>query len=315
MLVDARRYAAPELDAVHETIDVRVPWLRVSYYRGRNVATDYGLLETATPFVHRLHHPQLTLLLEGTGRFEEADARAWVEGGTLIASDAANASTEAYAGEGCAWLCVTWDPTVLGAKVSGRFTLAPLGKAEIARLRATAADLGAGASARAMSGIVSILRAFGVPFAPLSARDIAREGTNADYRALQATAARTLADLRRYPDVEDVASALGWNQRLVARRMRAMANRYSLPWAHWREALHQTRVLQALRLLSAPGATTELVARLTGFRTPTSLCHTFAKAGLPSPGALARAAKSDALCAWSEFVRSGKSNRLSSPNA
>jgi hypothetical protein len=67
--------------------------------------------------------------------------------------------------------------------------------------------------------------------------------------------------------------------------------------------LHHTRVLQALRLLAAPGATTETVARLTGFRAPTALCHTFAAGGLPSPGVLARAATRDVLDRWTHEIR------------
>jgi transcriptional regulator GlxA family with amidase domain len=72
---------------------------------------------------------------------------------------------------------------------------------------------------------------------------------------------------------------------------------------HWRGALHHMRLAHALRLISAPGATTELVARHTGFRSPTALCHAFAKGGLPSPGVLARAARKDALESWTAFAR------------
>ena len=79
--------------------------------------------------------------------------------------------------------------------------------------------------------------------------------------------------------------------------------RYALLWGHWRSALHQARVLSALRLLSAPGATTERVAKLAGFRSPSALCHTFAVAGLPSPGALAREARRDPLVTWADHAR------------
>jgi len=91
---------------------------------------------------------------------------------------------------------------------------------------------------------------------------------------------------------------LGSNARTVHRRIERIAERYVLPWSHWRSALHHTRIVQAIRWLGAPGATTELVARLTGFRSPTALCHAFAAAGLPSPGTLARAARRGPLEAW-----------------
>jgi AraC-like DNA-binding protein len=302
VLVDVRRYAAPELDALHEAVDVRVPFLRVSFYRSHNVAVDYALLQQASPFLHRLRRPQLAILLAGSGRFEEGGRRAWLRGGQVVAADESKGSTEAYAGADCACLCLSWDPAVLGAPIAGGFAVETLSGRDRSRLQGAAVRLGDARPADAMTEVLSILRSLGVPFAKLEAADLAAHSADADSSTLHAAVATTLSRLEQRPALEDLAATLGWNHRFVHRRLSTLAEAYSLPWRHWREALHQARLLHAMRLLSAPGATTELVARLTGFRAPAALCHAFAKASLPSPGTLARVARKDVLDAWSQFA-------------
>jgi hypothetical protein len=120
MLADVRRYVAPELDAEQEVADVRVACLRASFYQGRNVVSDYGLLQRAAPFLHRLRRPQLSILLEGQGRFEEGGRRRFLRAGELVVSDLRQQGTEAYAGARCRWLVITWDPSLLGARRDAR---------------------------------------------------------------------------------------------------------------------------------------------------------------------------------------------------
>ncbi|HEX3344245.1 MAG TPA: hypothetical protein VHS09_06715, partial [Polyangiaceae bacterium] len=121
-------------------------------------------------------------------------------------------------------------------------------------------------------------------------------------RRVHAACSTALASLPMRPAMVDVVSALETHPRQIHRLVAAVAERYRLPWAHWRATLHHLRLAHALRLLSAPGATTEHVARRTGFRSPTALCHAFAKGGLPSPGVLARSARRGALEAWTAFA-------------
>lgn len=56
----------------------------------------------------------------------------------------------------------------------------------------------------------------------------------------------------------------------------------------WQRILHWWRLLMATTLMTARGATTELVAAALGYGSPRSFCLAMAEAGLPSPGRIAR---------------------------
>jgi hypothetical protein len=158
------------------------------------------------------------------------------------------------------------------------------------------------ATAGTLVEIFDLLRAFGFPFERLTRADVERRPTPAGHQALADAVARSLSGIDRLPSIDDVRADLSLTQRTVHRQLRSIADEYALAWKNWRAALHQTRVLSALRVLAAPGATTELVARLAGFRSAAALCHTFAVAGLPSPGVLARAARRDAIVRWVDYL-------------
>jgi hypothetical protein len=301
VLRDVLRLDAPELDAHHVQLDVRTATLRVGLQRGKNVASDYALLQRASPFLHRLSRPALTILLEGDGRFEEGARRAWLRPGDVALSDQARGGTEAYAGATCRWLVLDWDPTTMGAKLDGDFRVERLSARDRARLDRAAVALEGPDPATAVAAIVDVLRGWGLPFERPRA-DVGALPDPDDHRLLSVVGDQ-LSHLRAHPALDDVTERLGWNLRRVNRRVISLADDYHLPWGRWRDALHHTRVLQALRLLAAPGATTETVARLTGFRAPTALCHTFAAGGLPSPGVLARAATRDVLDRWTHEIR------------
>lgn len=303
MLRDVRLFDAPELDAHHEQIEVRTPSLRVGVQRGRNVVSDYALVQRASPFLHHLQRAEITILLEGSGRFDEAGRHLHLVAGSIAVSDQARGGTEAYGGPACRWLTIEWDPALLGV-APGPVVVDRMPDRDRARFAQLADVLSAGGDPRTLAGamadVLSLLRTFGVGFARVSAADLAH-ATAAEEQRLHSAVNAHLSQLRAFPAIDDVIDDIGWNARRVHRHVQSMARRYRLPWETWREALHYTRLLQAVRLLAAPGATTELVAKLTGFRAPTALCHAFADGGLPSPGVLARAARRDVLDVWSSF--------------
>jgi AraC-like DNA-binding protein len=301
VLRESRVLDVPELDALHHAIEVRTPALRLGVHHGRSVSSDFGVVERAAPFVHRMTRPCLTLVFEGHGRFDEHGRRFRVDPGDLVLSDQCERGTEAYAGSPARWLVMDWDPTLVGARYAGAVSIARLGRVDLARLSKAAGGIGGPRSAEASAEIVRVLRSLGVGFERLAAADLARAPAS-DEQQLATAIGDHLSNLRAHPALEDLVSDLGWNARLVHRRMATNAKRYGLPWEHWRALLHHMRVVSALRLLSAPGATTELVARLTGFRSPSALCHTFDDAGLPSPGAFVRAAKRDVIEGWADHA-------------
>ncbi len=301
MLRETRLLHAPELDAFHEAIEVRTPFLRISTHRGRNVSSDWGVVERAAPFVHRLTRCSLTIVLVGRGRFDEGHRRS-LRAGDVAVSDQTRAGTEAYAGGVSSVVCVDWDPSVLGARHASTVAIHRLDRADLARVTTAAAALAGERPEAASVEIVRVLRANGLPFVPLSVGDLSTLEPDGA-QALADAISRQLSSLRSRPAIDDVVGDLGWGTRRVHRRLAASAAHYGLVWGHWRSVLHHYRLVSALRMLSAPGATTELVARLAGFRAPTALCHTFDDAGLPSPGTFVRDARKDVLDAWAEHAR------------
>jgi len=302
VIVDARALNVPALAARHESVDVRLPGLRMGLYRGRNVASDFTLLERAMPFVGRIQRSTLTIVFQGFGRFDERGRQAWLREGDLVVSHSRHAGTEAYAGASTTTLAIDWEPDAVGVPVHGPFAIERLSARDVARMHEAALRLASPEPERAVLDLLEQLRAIGLPFAPIEPR------ADGVLSLLQSALSKRLTKLDQHPDIEDVATDLGWNRRLVHRRMQAMAEKYGSARPHWREALHSARLLQAMRLLAAPGATTELVAKLCGFRSPGALCHAFAEASWPSPGAMARAARDEAISSWTAFV-SRKNNR------
>lgn len=298
MLFATRRLHAPALDASHEDTEVRTPHLRLAVRRGHNVTTDYALLGRSVPFAHRMARPQISVLFAGGGRIEECGRRLWVASSDVVISDggARRGGSMAYTGPELHQLLVEWDPAVFGAPWDRELDALRLRSRDLGRLAIAAERAARPETARdGLRSVLELLRAAGVPFT-----NVEVPITSDEPRArLWGVVGSVLSSLVKFPSIDDVTDALAWNPRRVHRALKGLAHDYALPWTEWRSALHSQRMLDATRLLGAPGATTELVARLTGFRSPSALCHAFANAELPSPGTLARAAQRDVLDAWS----------------
>ncbi len=293
-------FDVPEVGARHRSMEARAPGFRIGWLRGENVATDYGLLHRATPFAQFQSRAAITVILEGSGRFEERSRRAFLETGSLSISDQRNHGTEAFVGPTSSYFVFEWEPRELGVPAPSEFATTRLSARDVARLRELVPGLEGPTPARTTLEIMDVLRANGLPLARIDEGYLA-DRTTPEERALSAAIAKYLGRLEDFPAIEEVSAELGWSSRHVSRRIAELAKRHAFPWESWRASLHQARILAALRLASV-GATTELIARKTGFRSPTALCHAFSKAGLPSPGALAKSARRDVLDRWGELI-------------
>lgn len=301
MLHELRRLAPRALDAEHVAVELRSPELRLAVHRGRNVSSDYALLAKASPFLASAARSSgLTLVLEGAARFDDRGKHAWLAAGDFAAVELSRPITEAHAGTRSRVLLLEWEHDVLGGRRSEVLEVHRLGRRDRERLAALATELERTPSAKVGEGILDVLRAAGLPFERLSAADLDRHPTSARDQAVADGVARSLSRLEDLPAIDEIGEALRMHTRTLHRQLDAIAEAYLLAFSHWRSALHAARVLAALRMLAAPGATTEHVARLAGFRSPVALCHTFAEAGLPSPGVLAKAARRDVLASWAE---------------
>lgn len=306
VLRQVRSLDAPELcvgrgRVAYRAIDMRGPLLRVGVQEGRGIASDYGLLDRATPFVREVRRVCLSIVLDGDGRFDEAGRRVWVRPGDAVLSQANRGGTEAYAGTRSRVLVLEWAANTIGPESRGGGVVVRLDERDRATLGAAAEALAGPRPVEAVVAIVGVLRSAGILLERLEVCDLA--GTSdAQDRALAHALDGPLSNLAAFPAIDDVGDPLGWGQRLVHRRIAALASRYGLAFDTWRALLHHLRLAMALRLASA-GATTELIAQKTGYRSPVALCHAFAKAGLPSPGTLAREARRDVLDAWTLHLR------------
>jgi hypothetical protein len=277
--------------------------MRLSTTESTRVTSDFALLERAAPFIANLAprpRGEVMIVLGGQARFEEGSRRRYLVAGDVTVSDVHRGGTEAHSGDASRVLIVEWEAEA-GVRIPGDFAVGRMGARDLARLDAAAAAFRVDHSVAAIRTIFQVLRSVGFAFEPAALRELEAPADARDRAVCEACDAQ-LSRLETYPAVEDVADALGSNARQVNRRLRAMAMRYMLPWSHWRGALRHARMASVLRLLSVPRATTEQVARLTGFRSPTALCHAMADGGLPSPGVLARAATRDVLDAWTAFA-------------
>jgi AraC-like DNA-binding protein len=221
------------------------------------------------------------------------------------------AKGEAYApstvGGNAVVLVVDWDTRQLGAGY-GTFESNRLTANDIARIDQHSRMLASGegdAPIRASIEILNILRAVGLPIEKVNEADLVdRQNATtheADQRLLTAINAK-LSNLASFPSIDDVSDELGWSGRHTNRRLSSLGQTYKVPWPQWRTMLHATRMSNVLRLLSVPGATTELVARKTGFRSPSALCHALTKVNLPSPSVLSKACQAGALGAWTSIA-------------
>ena len=81
----------------------------------------------------------------------------------------------------------------------------------------------------------------------------------------------------------DPTLATGMTRSSLYRTISRFCNHYDVVRGTWRELRDQWRQTIAMLLLTNGAATTTRVARIVGFAGPSSLCHSFANAGLPAP--------------------------------
>lgn len=89
----------------------------------------------------------------------------------------------------------------------------------------------------------------------------------------------------------DLERELGRSGRHLRRGLGELNQLYALPGGSWHKLLHWWRLTLATTLMTAPGATTELISEVLGYGSPRAFCLAMAQAGLPSPGRVARAVK------------------------
>ncbi len=189
-----------------------------------------------------------------------------------------------------ATLIVEWAPGELGREVRDPFSALTLPASTLEACRRAAMELTHPGvtreeAARAIRTIFSSLRVQG---APLHDVDPARlvEPVDPTLAAISRALDRSLSLGEERPMLVDLEESLGISARHLRRRAGDYLATYQSNALGWRELTHRWRLSTGLALMSARNATTESVAGILGYSSPTAFCRAFAAAGLPSPGAI-----------------------------
>ncbi len=302
MIRDVYLMLVPELSVHFRAVAVRTGAMCLASHDGLNITSDYALCARVVRVPDELAacpRSRLSIVVRGRARVEDRSRRYCLRAGDFALVGARQQVWEAHGGEAYRVLIVDAEASA-GPQVPDPLTVGRLAPGDVARLDEAVETLHREQSIDATQTIFGVLASNGLFFEPEALTGLSGP-TNGRDQCVQDAMNAQLSQLDTHPAIDDVAAALGVGPRQANRRLGEIARRYALPWSNWRSALHNTRMINVLRLLSAPRATVDIVARQSGFRSTIALCNALARGGLPSPGVLARAARAGAVDAWTAF--------------
>lgn len=288
MLLSRRVIQAPELGALNAEFSILHSKYRIFIEVFQKVVHDDALFLPA--FTRRLDpRSSLVIPLEGRVVLRSGGSAHSLEAGSFMTELRSNGWHLRY--EPTVTMVVEWVPGSLGTRPVPPAALGSIGARNLERLRALVARLladgvGAERASRVVAEILTILRSEGLPFDPVDAGAIYEE-TPSWLPSLVATVDRAVSSLSDKPSLIDFERSLGWSVRQIQRRLQEVQQRYAYNAREgWREMHWRWRLVAGANLMSIEGATTEKVAAHLGYASPRAFCDAFAKAGLPSPGAI-----------------------------
>ena len=280
-----------EIDAEVATKALVHTAYRVHVVHNRNVVCDDEIFLPAIARVGRVSRPVLTIVLAGRARVRADGFERWLAAGdvTLLPTKAAVAMRQ----EGAEFrsVAIEWDEGPLGDAVRPTPDATRLSVRDDARVQAIAGALEAcddeHQAAALLAKLLAILRSVGVGLERAEAASLVEEPDDQTQQLSSALDA-VLSRLDAGPALTDL-DALGLSSRQINRIVSRFNERYGFNSAGWRDTRNRRRLLVGATMMTAAGARTELVARAMGYASPTSFCHAFDLAGLPSPGTVAEA--------------------------
>jgi AraC-like DNA-binding protein len=292
MLRSNRVVQFPELGASLETRALVHEDYRLHLVRNRRVVCEDALVKRAFERKGAVGRPVLTVVLAGRARLRlDGGAARWLEAGEFALLPSKAALTMRTEGEQYASIALEWAPGTLAARPALSFgRLSPAALAALARcMPAVSTDdrVPVERTAAAFSSLLAVLRAEGLPLAPMRGHDLI-EPVSASTAQLSRTLDALLSRLDERPMAVDLDTALGLSARHISRLVSAFNARYGFNADGWRDTLRRRRITVGAALMSATGARTERVSASLGYSSPTAFCRAMAEAGLPAPGAVAR---------------------------
>lgn len=292
MLSFQRVMRVPQLDATREVHFLLHSGLRAYVVRARGVAVEKRLFAGSRLERRSGRRHLAQIVLAGRMRLHDGARERWLEAGD-VSLQHAGFPDERWEGEAFEVLVLEWTPAWSEARMSPeQWTTGRLAAAELARLTSWAAtvaevELPPERAAAHLASLLEQLSSLGLPVRRAGALELIEPVSPAS-RELAATLGASLSNLRQRPMLVDLETALGRSSRHLRRGLGELHRTYDLPGGSWHQLLHWWRLTLATTLMTARGATTELVADVLGYGSPRAFCLAMAQAGLPSPGRVAR---------------------------
>ncbi len=289
MLLSVRTTGIPEIGASVATSALVHTGYRVHVIHNRGVICDDELFLPAITRVGRVSRPVLTVIVEGRARVRlPTGFERWLEAGDLVLlPQKAVVAMRQEAAPAFRSIALEWDPGTFGTREPPSPDAARLDRRAAEEVVATADELEACRdvvrAAQLLASLTALLASRGAPFDPVATTDLV-EPVPAAALHLSNVLDRVLSSLDGGPTLVDLDGALGLSPRQLNRVVSEFNRRYGFNSLGWRDTRNRRRLLVGASLMTAARARTELVARAMGYASPTSLCHAFAQANLPSPG-------------------------------
>ncbi len=285
MLASHRCVVVPEIGARVSTHAVLHARYRLHAVHLERVTVEDAIAMRAFDRLGHVGRPIATLLLDGAARLGLRGESAWIAPGDVIAMDVKGPVVMRQEGERYAALAFEWDLDWLGAR-SGPLRPTRMDDRARAALWAVFEDVVAGvATAGAIVRVAEVLCDAQIALRAPDPAECA-EATPDGTVALSAALDRLFSRLDEQPMLADLERALGVSSRQLNRLIAAFNARYGFNAGGWRDARNRRRLLVGVALMTAPGATGELVARAVGYRTLSAFTHALTEAGLPPPSAI-----------------------------
>lgn len=291
MLLSRRIRNIPSLDARMEDHNVYHSQFRVGVEIRRGVARDWAHWpETLRRGHDSARSSAILALTDGLGVRSQGRERLLRAGECLLdlRKNCWGVREKGYAIS----LVVEWEPGTFGRRIEDSFESLRISQRGMEVLRTSAQTIARSQSSllevrRAVLAIFTILRAHGVPLHAPSA-DAFVEKVSEQELVLGHLIDRALSHRGDRVGMVDLEDLSGWPERSLRRYLRQHLRKYHFNAIAWRELHRRWRLSTGLALMGARGATTEAVAQVLGYSSPTAFCRAFASAGLPSPGSIRR---------------------------
>jgi hypothetical protein len=291
MLSFRRIMRVPRIEAAREAHFLLHSGLRAYVVRSRGVAVEKRLFLGTELMVDYGGRHAVQVVLSGRMRVGDGSRERWLEAGEVSLQRRAF-SDERWEGERFEVLVLEWTPA-WGEGECPEWSVdrvAPIDRARLAAWAARVVDeeLLPDAAAAHLAALLEVLARAGIPVRRAAALDLIEE-VPAAARHLVAPLGASLSNLGGRPMLVDLETALGRSARHLRRGLSELHRYYDFYGGSWHRLRHWWRLSMATTLMTAPGATTELVGDVLGYGSPRSFCLAMAQAGLPSPGRIARA--------------------------